>query len=519
MFSLKKLVLFSFTLMAAGVSAAQIRLSADFDTGNLDDSYRIDSTKLMLAATDSITVYQLSLNSRIDPPNPIDTAVQPSSRWFHFRMEGVKNKPLFIHISNSEVNRPFFSYDGENYQRFEVRENLLPHTINTVFERDTVYVAYFAPYTHKRHCEDMHRWCRSPYAHCDTIGYSTNGLPITMLTVTDPASPDHNKKKIWLHARVHTSEAPASWHLASLIDQLLDSSELCAAIRRNAVFYIVPEPNPDGVLGGYSRSTPSGVNMEINWDRHDSLTAPEVLALKRTIERLAADRPFDIALNLHSQIKPSVTYWIHTAESTSPYFLHCQMLLSAHTITHTPYYCREDQCFSTLNTKFPEGWFWEMYGDRTLALTFETTYSCYNNDPCGETVTFGNLAQLAQASLLTLSDMLDLGGAQRMVSDSENIPLRSGWTQKSDDRIFFGGSYLVSERANASVTFAFDAAEAGIYDVYKWNPGSPDPDDDDECLWIHIDEIANKKAGPLTWTYTATAAGEILDAILLVRRP
>ena len=114
---------------------------------------------------------------------------------------------------------------------------------------------------------------------------------------------------------------------------------------RRTVFYVVPETNPDGVRGGYSRSTAQGVNLEINWDRPDSLTQPEVRVLKRTIDSLSTERPFDVALNLHSQSAPFVTYWIHTAKSTSAKMYRRKMLLSALTVAHTPYYRPIDQRF------------------------------------------------------------------------------------------------------------------------------------------------------------------------------
>ena len=114
-----------------------------------------------------------------------------------------------------------------------------------------------------------------------------------------------------------------------------------------------PETNPDGVRGGYSRSTAQGVNLEINWDRPDSLTQPEVRVLKRTIDSLSTERPFDVALNLHSQSAPFVTYWIHTAKSTSAKMYRRKMLLSALTVAHTPYYRPIDQRFRKLLPGMP----------------------------------------------------------------------------------------------------------------------------------------------------------------------
>lgn len=506
--------------MLSATAPAQLRLNADFDTGNLGKIVRIDSMHLKHRPGDSVRMYSVEVLTRSDPDNPVDPDVPPSERWFHFRMEGVGGKNVFLRIPNTEVRRPFFSYDGMSYMRFTQRENLIPQTVHTFFERDTVYIAYFAPYTHRHHADDMERWSRLPYATSEVIGYSGQGRPIHMLTVTDPSVPESGKRRFWIHARVHTSEAPASWHIKGFVEHLLDSSRLSAQIRRNAVFYIVPETNPDGVFGGYSRSTPSGVNLEINWNRPMGQTAPNVQALKRTIERLTADRPMDAALNTHSEIAPHITYWIHTAESTSPSFFRREMLLSALTMNHTPLYRPGDQSFSDINSKYPEGWFWDTVGDKTVALTFETPYTYYSNDPQGEWVTTENLARVGQATLLTLSDMFNLGGAERKVVDTEQAKRRGGWSERSDEQVFFGDSYFVSEQAGASATFAFGKMPAGRYEIFKWVPGPLTPTYPDKVnRWIRIGHVAKRKNGSLTWTYKAKSAGEVLDALLVVRMP
>ena len=503
--------------MLCAAAPAQLRLSADFDTENLGKIVRVDSMFLKQSPDDSVQVYSVEVLTRPDPENPVDPDVKPSERWFHFRMEGVRGKNVFLRIPNTEVRRPFFSYDGMNYMRFTQRENLIPQTVHTFFERDTVYVAYFAPYTHQRHTDDMERWSSLPCASSEIIGYSAQGRPIHMLTVTDPSVPESGKRRFWIHARVHTSEAPASWHIKGFVEHLLDSTLLSAQIRRNAVFYIVPETNPDGVFGGYSRSTPSGVNLEINWNRPVEQTAQEVRVLKRTIERLTADRPMDAALNTHSQIAPHITYWIHSAESTSPSFFRREMLLSALTMNHTPFYHPGDQSFSDVNPKYPEGWFWDIVGDKTVALTFETPYTYYNNDPQGEWVSTENLAQVGQATLLTLSDMFDLGGTERKVIDAENAKRRGAWSERSDGQVFFGNSYFVSGKAGASVTFAFGKVPSGRYEIFKWEPGpSTSTYPDGVNRWVRIGRVDQRKKGSLTWTYKATDAGETLDAILLV---
>ena len=349
------------------------------------------------------------------------------------------------------------------------------------------------------------------------VGIFTN-LTQDHLDYTDATVPDSLKRRVWIHSRVHTSEAPAAWYLEAMIDELLSDAPLSREILRRTVFYVVPETNPDGVRGGYSRSTAQGVNLEINWDRPDSLTQPEVRVLKRTIDSLSTERPFDVALNLHSQSAPFVTYWIHTAKSTSAKMYRRKMLLSALTVAHTPYYRPIDQRFSEAAPRYAEGWFWQRFGERTLAVTFETPYTYYNNDPAGEWVSRESLAELAHASLLALSDLLDLGGSERRQADSERMKARGKWLRRTaKDRQFFGGSYLVAERKGASVSFVFPDVAEGRYEVFKWIPGPLDKKfAREENRWQPIGEVVQEQAGRLVWRYQAAAPGDVLDVILLV---
>lgn len=119
---------------------------------------------------------------------------------------------MFLHIPNTEMVRPFYSYDGEEYLRFDAGECSLPQTVYKYFLHDTVYVAYFLPYSHARHKAKADEWACSPFVRRQRIGRSGEGRPIEMLILTDATVPDSLKRRVWIHSRVHTSEAPAAWY-------------------------------------------------------------------------------------------------------------------------------------------------------------------------------------------------------------------------------------------------------------------------------------------------------------------
>ncbi|MEA4868228.1 MAG: M14-type cytosolic carboxypeptidase [Rikenellaceae bacterium] len=515
----KSFFLLLLSLISGSSLFSQIRISADFDSGSIGSYRLIDSVWFFRNSNDSLLTLSYEIESRFDPLNPVDTALRPSARWYHFRMEGVKGKQIFLNIKNSEAIRPVYSYDGVNFQRFETVENIYKGTVNKIFERDTVYISHFIPYPYSRHEAKLKEWKSLAGVKHEVIGHSTLGLPIEMLTVTDNSVSDVGKKRVWIHGRSHPSETPASWHLEAMIEEILSDSPFAKELRRNTIFYLVPFINPDGVKGGYSRSSSTGVNIEINWDRPDSLTMPEVKTLKAALERVTKDKPLDLLLNMHSQISSSVTYWIHTAESTTSEFLKEQQLLSALTINYTPFYRPQDQSFSAIAPRYVEGWIWDRFGEKTLAITFETPYTYYNQDKDGPWVSVDNLAQLGYSTLLAVSDLLDLDKENRIIADADdNRVSKRNWEVSYDpSSIFFGDTFLVSKKEGSSLKYKLNLKK-GVYTLYCWKVGPTAESYPAETnRWVKRAKVIQRRDGNFTYRIKSTNPGEKADAILLVK--
>lgn len=515
----KRLTILLLSIFSSSFLISQVKFSTNFDSGSIGSHELIDSVWIYRAVGDSILTLSYEIQSRFDPLNPIDTTLNPSARWYHFRMEGVMGKQIFLNIKNSETIRPFYSYDGINYQRLEPVENLFKGSINKIFTQDTVYIAHFIPYTYSRLLTKLRQWKSKSFVDNEIIGESTLGLPIEMLTVTDNTVDASQKKKIWIHGRSHPSEAPASWHLEAMIDQIVSDSQFAKELRKNTIFYLVPFINPDGVKGGFSRSSSTGVNIEINWDRPDSITMPEVKALKGALEKVTLDRPLDLLLNMHSQISSSITYWIHTAESTTEKILREQLLLSALTINYSPYYRAEDQSFSAMAPRYPEGWVWDRHKEQTVAITFETPYTYYNQDREGTWVSLENLSELAFSSLYSVSDMLNLDKSNRFLVDPSEGKIPRKWGKNEENNyIFFGNSFLVAQKQGAKLNYTIDNLPKGRYTLYKWQIGpATKVFSKDVNAWSKEAIVIQKRDGKFNYKIKASQAGEKADAILLVK--
>ncbi|MFA6334772.1 MAG: M14 family zinc carboxypeptidase [Bacteroidales bacterium] len=497
---------------------SQVRFSSAFESGSLGEVKLIDSNWISVSSKDSILVLSYDISSRFDPLNPVDTSLPPSARWYFFKMEGTKGKMIFLNIHNSEAIRPFYSYDGVYFQRFEPGENASKGFINKIFARDTVYISHFIPYTYSHLTNKIDQWNRCEFVKYEEIGRSQMNVPIHMLTITDSSVPDKNKKRIWIHGRAHPSEQPGSWHLESMIDELTSCSEYSKTLLKQAVFYIVPFINPDGVIGGYSRSTPTGVNVEINWDRNDSLTAPEVKALKKKLVELTSEKPIDLFLNMHSQIANSVTYWIHTAESTSDRSFRNLLLFSNLTVNDNPYYTSKDQSFSDVAPRYAEGWMWNRFGDRTIAVTFETPYTYYSENKDGEWVSIENLAKIGNNSLKAISDYLDISTPCRILADPRLVTRNRWEKQTANNSVFFGDDYYKSTRNRAGIKITVPYLKKGNYKIYSWSVGAAEKTSPAGTnLWKEIGSLKHKRDGKVIWRTKAYQVGESVDKILLVK--
>ena len=72
------------------------------------------------------------------------------------------------------------------------------------------------------------------------------------------------------------TDAPHCLH-AGFLDRLLDShSALARHALQKAVFYVVPNMNPDGSWRGHLRTNAAGANLNREWAKPSLETSPEV---------------------------------------------------------------------------------------------------------------------------------------------------------------------------------------------------------------------------------------------------
>lgn len=86
----------------------------------------------------------------------------------------------------------------------------------------------------------------------------------------------------------------AQWFAEGLIHQLLTPSDEVSSLLEKAVFYIVPNMNPDGGVRGNHRTNSHGLNLNRQWDKPSKTRCPEVYSVQQMMQQTGVDLLLDI---------------------------------------------------------------------------------------------------------------------------------------------------------------------------------------------------------------------------------
>ncbi|MBI1834761.1 MAG: carboxypeptidase family protein [Burkholderiales bacterium] len=221
-------------------------------------------------------------------------------QWFYFRLQGARDQDATIRILNaSEATyadgwdgyRAVASYDRENWFRVETEFDGKVMTIKHTPETDSVYYAYFEPYSWERHLALLGSVAQSEQVRVEDLGNTLDGRDLNLVVVGNPDA----AKKIWIIARQHPGESMAEWLVEGTLNALLDpANPIARAILDRAAVYVVPNMNPDGSVRGNLRTNAAGANLNREWMTPSLETSPEVYYVKKKIEEVGCDLFLDI---------------------------------------------------------------------------------------------------------------------------------------------------------------------------------------------------------------------------------
>jgi murein tripeptide amidase MpaA len=238
--------------------------------------------------------------------NAIDLNIRKDShadiiQWFYFRLQGAQGQACTIRFLNAgqaaypagwEGYQAMASYDRVNWFRVPTSFDGQVMTIDHTPGMDSVYYAYFEPYSWERHLELLDRAQMSENVRMLDLGSTVDGRDLNMLVIGEPAP---EKKKVWVIARQHPGETMAEWFVEGMLDALLDPAHpFGRQLLKESVFYVVPNMNPDGSVRGNLRTNAAGANLNREWMNPTLARSPEVFLVLKKMHETGVDLCLDV---------------------------------------------------------------------------------------------------------------------------------------------------------------------------------------------------------------------------------
>ncbi len=258
-----------------------MKISSNFDSGNID-------------VIDDSDISNIQLKIQKDSNSDF-------LQWFHFRLQGELETEYTLKIINAGETsytdgwknyRACASYDRKEWFRVDTDFDGQTLTIKHKLEKNNIYFAYFAPYSYERHLDLIGIAQNSNLCQVSDLGDTVDGHDINLLTI---GKVGENKKTIWVIARQHPGESMAEWFIEGMIERLLNENDkLSQDLLNKAVFYVVPNMNPDGSISGNLRSNAAGANLNREWANPSIEKSPEVYYVRDKVNQTGVDLFLDV---------------------------------------------------------------------------------------------------------------------------------------------------------------------------------------------------------------------------------
>jgi len=258
-----------------------MQITSNFDSGNIRVIDANDPTNIQL---EIVTDHQSDFY-----------------QWFHFKLHNTNHVEHQLNIVNAggaayvegwDDYQAVASYDRQSW--FRVPTSYDGKTLSITFtpDYDSVYFAYFSPYSYERHQDLIHNAQLDIDCQLQVLGQTIDGRDMSLLKIGEEGE---GKPVIWLTARQHPGETMAEWFIEGFLDRLLDEDDgVARSLLDKAVFYVVPNMNPDGSVRGHLRTNAVGANLNREWAEPSMERSPEVYLVRDKMLATGVDLHLDI---------------------------------------------------------------------------------------------------------------------------------------------------------------------------------------------------------------------------------
>lgn len=264
--------------------------------------------------------------------------------WFYFGIKGLKKGAVvrisvvnltFMRVFTNQLYRPVWRVLPFQSEWRRIEGDILYEPTYTTyykyswsfevtFNDSEYFFAYAPPYSYSEIAQSISEFqCKNP-DDCsftrETLIKSLDGRNLELLTishksnfseVTESALPDlfpdggerckiAKKPIVFISARVHPGETPASYVLDGVLQMLLSNDPRGLALRSAFVFKIIPVLNPDGVYRGNFRVDQNGINLNRCYVQPNLDTQPTIYAAKTYTEYLGSKVKYYFDLHAHA---------------------------------------------------------------------------------------------------------------------------------------------------------------------------------------------------------------------------
>jgi murein tripeptide amidase MpaA len=219
-------------------------------------------------------------------------------QWFYFRLTGAQGQPVELRIVNCGESayplgwpgyRACMSADRETWERVDTAYDDGVLSIRVTPEANSVWFAYFAPYTMETHHDLIAAVSTNPEVEHRSLGQTLDGQELDYLKIGE------GPVQVWLYGRQHPGETMAEWWMEGALDKLLDEADPVARVlKRRATFHVVPNMNPDGSRRGHLRTNAAGINLNREWHEPSLQRSPEVLHVRNEMDRTGVHFAMDV---------------------------------------------------------------------------------------------------------------------------------------------------------------------------------------------------------------------------------
>lgn len=304
-----------------------ISFSSDFDSGNLALVEQVSPTSFHLYTGADCAL----------------TLVETSTRtWFYFEVQAPKDTDLTITIKNlnnqgkllREGLKPVTKKRSGAWERLQEQVSYRMNAETGQFELEWThkfggeaeYFAFSYPWSyedHLRFIEELEGCAASASVYLNKVCLtrSCEGRRCDLLTISSPDGlrserevrieglyPENEplphlftgKRVVFITARVHPGESPASHMLNGFLRFLFNRGPRARELLKHFVFKVVPMLNPDGVFRGYYRSGVTGANENRFYLNPNREEMPVIWAVKELFSSLQGNIMSYIDFHAHA---------------------------------------------------------------------------------------------------------------------------------------------------------------------------------------------------------------------------